>query len=234
MALFILAGKATVWSEIEVDIDVPFIPFVLSIFHLLQHVPTDTSLVVESKTIPTHKHFLLLISPVFKSMFLHDTAKVEITDFDFKTVKSVIDYCYGRELKDLSIDTIVSMLRFSDKYTIMAITDEFEKLPSANLSVETFCTIVRYAYDCNKKTLFTKCCDFFKEHQDELKTTDKFAKLPPALVTTVLKSVFILKTNFDILRHAHKKNINSVVEHLEQSFLKQMTLQDFCLGRLAR
>uniref|UniRef100_A0A7E4V4N0 BTB domain-containing protein n=1 Tax=Panagrellus redivivus TaxID=6233 RepID=A0A7E4V4N0_PANRE len=226
-------GKLNITCSVEFDVKVPFTSFVPHVFQLFDHIPTDMELIVGSERMPCHKNFISMISPVFHAMFSHDTAEsnssqVEITDFDYETVKAAVDLCYGRQLENPSIDTIVAILRFADKYIITAVTNGFERLPLANLSVETFCTVAHYAYDCNKDALLAECSKFFKNHQAEIKETEKFVKLPLAFVVDVIKAAFDLKTDFDVLRHAHKNGIAFVVEHLEQQYLTRITVKNFC------
>uniref|UniRef100_A0A7E4ZSM6 MATH domain-containing protein n=1 Tax=Panagrellus redivivus TaxID=6233 RepID=A0A7E4ZSM6_PANRE len=203
------------------------------IYQLFRHVTTDVELVVGSDRVPAHRGFLSLISPVFHAMFSHDIVeskldKVEIVDFDFATVKSVIDYCYGHELQNPSVEATVNILRFGDKYIITAAIEELEKLPSLIPSTVNFCQIIRYAFDCNRDTLLAECCSFFKGHKDEIKDLSEFADLPPTLVVDLLKKAFDLKTDFNVLTHAHKHGIGFVVDHLEEPFIKSMTIDNFC------
>uniref|UniRef100_A0A7E4V5P2 BTB domain-containing protein n=1 Tax=Panagrellus redivivus TaxID=6233 RepID=A0A7E4V5P2_PANRE len=226
-------GILTMTCSVEFNVELPFVSFIPRNFQLFDHMPTDMEIVVGCERVPVHKYFLLLISPVFNAMFSHNTVesksgRIKISDFDYDTVKAAIDLCYGRQLEDPSVDTVVSILRFTDKYFITPITNEFERLLLLNLSTETFGLIVHYAYDCNKDVLLAECCNFFKEHQSEIKATEQFAEFPPALAIDMMKSAFNFKTDFDVLRHAHKNGIAFVVKHLEQPFLKQIYLQNFC------
>uniref|UniRef100_A0A7E4UUQ4 BTB domain-containing protein n=1 Tax=Panagrellus redivivus TaxID=6233 RepID=A0A7E4UUQ4_PANRE len=226
--------KLTITCRVELDITVPLTMHVKPhIFESCEHVPTDFELVVGSNRLPVHKSFLSMISPVFHAMFLHETAEnrsevVEITDIDFGTVKAAIDFCYGRRFQNPTVESVVDVLRFADKYNIKTITNPLEKIPLTSMSIDNFCAIVHYAYDCSKEALFTECSNFYKRHENDIKKVEKFGKLPPQLITELLKGAFNLNTNFDVLRHAHKTGLMFVVTYLEQSLLDSLTLEGFC------
>uniref|UniRef100_A0A7E4W2X5 BTB domain-containing protein n=1 Tax=Panagrellus redivivus TaxID=6233 RepID=A0A7E4W2X5_PANRE len=225
-------GKLTITCIVEFDVPVPTF-FVPRVFQLFDHIPMDVEFVMGSERVPAHKNFLTMLSPSFQAMFTHNTAesksgKIKIVEFDFATVKAAIDICYGREPANLPVETVVGILRFCDMYFITAVINELEKLPLLNPLIPTFCTIVHYAYDCNKDSLLTDCYNFFKNHQDEIKAIKQFADLPPALIVDVLKSAFGLKTDFDVLRHAHKNGLEIVVIHLEKPLLNSLTIDNFC------
>uniref|UniRef100_A0A7E4ZRM2 BTB domain-containing protein n=1 Tax=Panagrellus redivivus TaxID=6233 RepID=A0A7E4ZRM2_PANRE len=226
-------GQLTVTCSVEFYIPVKRDLSVPRNFQLFGHVPTDVELVVESDRVQAHKSFLSLISPVFHAMFSNDTAEsksntVELVEFHFDTVKSAVDFAYRRELMDLSVETAVDMLRFCDKYFITAAIEELEKLTVLIPSIENICQVVHYAYDCNRDSLLDKCCDFFKDHQDEIKVSTDFAELPPTLVVDILKKAFDLNTSFDVLYYAHENGINFVVDHLEEPLIKSMSVDNFC------
>uniref|UniRef100_A0A7E4UVX1 BTB domain-containing protein n=1 Tax=Panagrellus redivivus TaxID=6233 RepID=A0A7E4UVX1_PANRE len=225
-------GKLTITCNVEFDI----VPPIFSIprnFQMFESVPMDVDFVIGSERVPAHKSFLALISPVLQAMFKHNSAElksgeIKITEFDFETVKTAIDICYGREFETLSVETIVGILRFCDKYFITPVVKELERQPLLHPSVDNFFTVINYAYDCNKDALMAECYNFFKINQNEIKAKEKFAELPLTLVITVLKSAFDLKTDYDVLCHAHNNGIDFVVSHLEESLIKPINLDNFC------
>uniref|UniRef100_A0A7E4W4X9 BTB domain-containing protein n=1 Tax=Panagrellus redivivus TaxID=6233 RepID=A0A7E4W4X9_PANRE len=227
-------GKLTITCSVEFTYThVQLMPVSPAVHQLFDHVSPDFDLVVLSNSQAVHKAFLTLISPVFAAMFSHDTREFRsgkdiITDFDFETVKASIDYCYGRNLKDLSIKKVIGMLRFADKYDIRGIITQLKQIPKNCLSVETFSMIVQYAYDCSKDDLLKECFTFFKDYQDEIKTTEEFSKLPPTLIVQILKMAFSLFTDCDVLRHVHKHQISFIVDYLEQPLIESICIFDFC------
>uniref|UniRef100_A0A7E4UQC3 BTB domain-containing protein n=2 Tax=Panagrellus redivivus TaxID=6233 RepID=A0A7E4UQC3_PANRE len=229
------AKKFTITCILEFDIDKQHDASVPRVYQLFRHESPDFELVVDSNRVPAHKNFLSLISPVFKAMLSSDIAEskpneVKITDFSFDTVKAAIDFCYGRELEDLSLGTAVNILRFCHKYSITAAIEEIEKLSLFDLTTDSFCKIVRYAYDCRKIKLLDKCCEFFKGHQDGIKAKAEFVDFPLILVVDVLKKAFTLKTLFDVLDHALQNGIGFIVNDLEDFIGAIITFDTFCLA----
>uniref|UniRef100_A0A7E4UST0 BTB domain-containing protein n=1 Tax=Panagrellus redivivus TaxID=6233 RepID=A0A7E4UST0_PANRE len=226
-------GKLSLTCNVEFGPSPPFNPSIPRLFLCSSHIPTDFEIVVDSKTLKVHKSFLSLISPVFHASFSHDTlesrtGKQTIDNFDFDTVKAALDYCYGHRLKDASVNNIVEILRFADKYDIKDVVTQLESVPTSNLSVENFAIIVHYAYYCSKDSLLQACIQFFMKHQGTIKTDSEFVTLPPALVIHVLKSAFNLKTDIDVCRYAHKNGINFITDHIEAPLIESMTMENFC------
>uniref|UniRef100_A0A7E4ZQK3 BTB domain-containing protein n=1 Tax=Panagrellus redivivus TaxID=6233 RepID=A0A7E4ZQK3_PANRE len=230
---FFHMNKLTFTCIIELNIATPRDVLVPHGFQFYRHVPPDFEFVIGSEQVPAHKNFLLLISPVLKAMLSDDTAeskpsKIHITEFTLEAVKCAIDFCYGRELGDLSIKTAVSVLRFCDQYFMAAVAEELGKLSLFDLTIDSFCEIARYAHECHKKDLLDECCYFFKGHHGDIKAKPEFVDLPPILVVDVLKKAFDLKTEFDVLDHAHRNGISFVVDYLEESLVEAISLDNFC------
>uniref|UniRef100_A0A7E4ZS36 BTB domain-containing protein n=1 Tax=Panagrellus redivivus TaxID=6233 RepID=A0A7E4ZS36_PANRE len=226
-------GVLNIRCSVEFQVGVPLSFLKARLFESCSHVDTDLELVMESGSVKVHKSLLSLISPVFHAMFLHDTVelkskKVEITDFDFDVVKAAIDFCYDRaEL--LSVELIVGMLRFGDKYDIKTITVQLETILPCNLTIATFCLIVQYAYDCSRPGLLSECSKFFKRHQLQITAMGTFAALPPQLVVNVLKGAFHLKTTLDVLHFAiNDVGLRFVVNHLESPIFQSLSSDNFC------
>uniref|UniRef100_A0A7E4ZPW7 BTB domain-containing protein n=1 Tax=Panagrellus redivivus TaxID=6233 RepID=A0A7E4ZPW7_PANRE len=226
-------GQLSMTCKVEFSMPMSFTSFAPRSVLYSDHVPTDFELVVDSNQVQVHKSFLSLISPVFHAMLSNDTAesrsgRLEIVDFDFETVKTAIDYCYGREMKAPAVENIFNVLRFADKYDIKAVTSLVEKMPHESLSISTFSDIIRYADDFFKNELFEECCKFFKEHQKEIVKAEKFTTLAPPLVARLLMQSFDLKTDFDVLRHAHANEITFILDPLEQPIFESLSLDTFC------
>uniref|UniRef100_A0A7E4USB2 BTB domain-containing protein n=1 Tax=Panagrellus redivivus TaxID=6233 RepID=A0A7E4USB2_PANRE len=226
-------GQLTIECFVQFETFMPFLLEMPTVFYLFEDAPLDFEFIVSSNHLPVHKNFLSLISPVFRAMFANDTlesqtGQVVITDFDFAALKTAIDYCYGRELKIISPDTYVDVLRFADKYMIKALIEKLEEQIPLNLSTDTFFHFFQYAFDYSKDTVLTKCYIYFKAHQDELKDTTEFFHLPISTVVTLLKAAFDLETKFDVLRHANNTDMSSyIIDLLEASFFESLTLDEF-------
>uniref|UniRef100_A0A7E4ZPR7 BTB domain-containing protein n=1 Tax=Panagrellus redivivus TaxID=6233 RepID=A0A7E4ZPR7_PANRE len=226
-------GQLSITCYVEFNLPVSFTHLVPRTALYSDHVPTDFELIIDSNRLQIHKSLLSLISPVFHAMLSNDTAesrsgRLEITDFDVETVKTAIDFCYGREMETHSVETIFEILRFADKYDIKAVTSLVEKMPQQSLSILTFSAIIRYANDFFKDDLFNECCEFFKVHQKEIVETEKFTMLAPTLVARLLKQAFDLETEFDVLRHAHGNGATFILESLEPPILESLSLETFC------
>uniref|UniRef100_A0A7E4VT64 BTB domain-containing protein n=1 Tax=Panagrellus redivivus TaxID=6233 RepID=A0A7E4VT64_PANRE len=223
-------GKLSITCTVEFDVVVPLVFMNRGLFLFSEHVSTDFVLIVGDDKIQTHRSVLSLISPVFHAMLTHDTVErklknVKITDFDANTVKTALDYCYGRPMKDLSVDAVVSMLRFADKYDIQPIITEWEPILPSNLTPETFPVILHYAYDCSKKTPTEACAVYFEAHKLGICLNPGFNAVPPEAVIEIIKFAFELESDFAILRYAVTHSIWVVVNHLEKF---TFTVENFC------
>uniref|UniRef100_A0A7E4W4L6 BTB domain-containing protein n=1 Tax=Panagrellus redivivus TaxID=6233 RepID=A0A7E4W4L6_PANRE len=203
-----------------------------SLFHSCDHIPMDFEFVVGDSNVKAHRQFLALISPVFHAVFSHDTIEARtgqlvVKDFEFNVVKAAIDFCYGRELNDNSIETIVGVLRFGDKYDIKSFSAELEKVLLFNLNSQSFCVIAHYAFDCSKADIMEECAKFFKENINKLKESVNFQNLPSKVVYELLKHAFSSTTIDEVLSSAHKYRIKSVIEMCMQPLFNSMSPENF-------
>uniref|UniRef100_A0A7E4URT0 BTB domain-containing protein n=1 Tax=Panagrellus redivivus TaxID=6233 RepID=A0A7E4URT0_PANRE len=225
--------KVDITIGIEFWSQLPAIPEAPTVFNLFDSVPTDFEFMVGSDQLSVHKNFLSLISPVFNAMFAHDTlefqtGKVIITDFDFTTVKTAIGFCYGRELRIISVETYVDVLRFAEKYLMQAVVDKWEELIPSNLTTATICNFIQYAVDYSRSKLHTLCIDYFRTNFDAIKHSAPFVALPGPFVVNLLKEVFYhLETKFDLLHFAHEHGMVGVFTHLEKPLLESLALAEF-------
>uniref|UniRef100_A0A7E4W3Y8 BTB domain-containing protein n=1 Tax=Panagrellus redivivus TaxID=6233 RepID=A0A7E4W3Y8_PANRE len=226
-------GKVTITGSVEFTSSVQSIPVAPAVYKALEYTPPDFDLVVGSNRIQVHKNFISLISTVYFAMFKtncfreSESEETVITDFNFNIVKTAIDYSYGRELKLLSAETYVGVLRFADKMDMKKIIADWENLIPSNLSKATFCDFLQYAYDFEKHALMDECYKYFKTNQSELKLLKRFAKLPPILVVKVLKAAFELKSDDQVARHARIYGINFIRDYLETCFINAMSVENF-------
>uniref|UniRef100_A0A7E4V456 BTB domain-containing protein n=1 Tax=Panagrellus redivivus TaxID=6233 RepID=A0A7E4V456_PANRE len=224
-------GKVTITCNVSFKFRMPLLLSKHSIVESCEAVPTDCELVVGSDSVKVHKNLLQFIAPGLYANFLHNTVearsgKIVITDFDYKTVKSAMAYFYGCTLKDQSVETVVGILRFADKYNIKS--TELESVPCENINVDSFCTITHYAFDCCKDNLLRKCGVFFKTNQEQLKSTKEFANLPPAAIVAVLKNAFGLQNENALICYAHQNGIPKVIDYLEAPLLASLSVENFC------
>uniref|UniRef100_A0A7E4WD69 BTB domain-containing protein n=1 Tax=Panagrellus redivivus TaxID=6233 RepID=A0A7E4WD69_PANRE len=130
----------------------------------------DLKIVTEKDNfILAHKGFLLTMSPVFNAMFTHNTKEsqtgvIEIKDFDHATVKSAINLLYGHLLEPKSIQDVVGVLRFAEKYIIKTVVIHFETWLNENITVDNFDCVVKHAWDHSSDKLKEICARFYRQH----------------------------------------------------------------------
>uniref|UniRef100_A0A914PXH2 BTB domain-containing protein n=1 Tax=Panagrolaimus davidi TaxID=227884 RepID=A0A914PXH2_9BILA len=120
----------------------------------------DFTIVVEKKEIKVHKLVLQTKSNVFRAIFNSKMKesiknKVEITDFLFEVVETGIKMMYDCNFEtSLSIDYLMELLQFFDKYNIPSL-----KL-IAQISVSNVCRLTNASILSNSLILKNKCIDF--------------------------------------------------------------------------
>uniref|UniRef100_A0A7E4WB23 BTB domain-containing protein n=1 Tax=Panagrellus redivivus TaxID=6233 RepID=A0A7E4WB23_PANRE len=205
-------GELEVTFTVEIYVEVDYILEVRTDFTEYHHIPTDFEIHCENKQCNVHKDVLSKVSPVFEAMLQHNFIekscnKLQITDFDFITVQTVLNICYGCPPSELSVELSIKVLHFAEKYLMTDITTELEKVLAYNISIHNFCAVFRYA-DCLAKTsLYSKCVTFYRTNEKAINTIDDFTALPEPLITKLLKTTFRLETEFDVFMHASENGI---------------------------
>uniref|UniRef100_A0A7E4UN39 BTB domain-containing protein n=1 Tax=Panagrellus redivivus TaxID=6233 RepID=A0A7E4UN39_PANRE len=194
-------------------------------FREYENVPTDFEIQCGENQLRVHKDVLSQISPVFEAMLRHNfvetsSNKIEINDFDFKTIETALNICYGRSCGDLSTELMLDILYFADKYHIADIFTQLEEVLTHNLSTTNFCTVFHCANDFENTGLFAECVKFYKQNKSNIKIAE--ATLPFPLVFKLVKSAYQLKTELDAFMHARRDGFRLDIEELEVP-----TLADF-------
>uniref|UniRef100_A0A7E4UMW2 BTB domain-containing protein n=1 Tax=Panagrellus redivivus TaxID=6233 RepID=A0A7E4UMW2_PANRE len=130
---------------------------------------SDLEIVVGDRKLKAHKGFLSMISPVFNAMFTHTTKEaqtgvVTIKDFDHATVKAAIDLLYGQPFEPQSIQDVIGILRFAEKYIIKGATDRLETWLIDHLTVDDFGAVIKHAWDHNSDKLKNICGQFYYDN----------------------------------------------------------------------
>uniref|UniRef100_A0A7E4VZC1 BTB domain-containing protein n=1 Tax=Panagrellus redivivus TaxID=6233 RepID=A0A7E4VZC1_PANRE len=229
---YLVDGKFKLICDLEFEFSVPWTFMRHSVFYSCEHIDFDFDLVVDNRCIKVHKQFISFISPVFHAALTHRTkeartGKLKITDFEYHILEAAINFCYGRDIIDFSVDNIIGILRFADKYDIKSVIIELENLLSINLTKNTFSQVYHFASDCCKQYLLAKCVQFFRINHHDVKHVKEFCELPPQLVANLLETAFYLNDDFDILRIAHQKGIESVTNFFESALMENLTLETF-------
>uniref|UniRef100_A0A7E4W8T2 BTB domain-containing protein n=1 Tax=Panagrellus redivivus TaxID=6233 RepID=A0A7E4W8T2_PANRE len=156
------------------------------------HYTPDARIVVGKDVLDVHRHILCLISPVFHAEFTHDTKEaktgtINIKDFDFATVKNVIDTCYGRECTADSLVDFMDMLRFADKYDIRTVAETIVPFLDDDLTLDSFCAIANYAWDLDKTDLKLKCAKFYRDNVAQITFCPEFVNMNPATIVDIIR-----------------------------------------------
>uniref|UniRef100_A0A7E4W9L4 BTB domain-containing protein n=1 Tax=Panagrellus redivivus TaxID=6233 RepID=A0A7E4W9L4_PANRE len=196
-------------------------------FHEYDKYPNDLVICCGDDRYEIHKTTLRKISPVFEAMLQNSYAtksnnELEIHDFNFKTVETVLNTCLCRPCGEISVELAVDVLRFVEKYVIKSVFEKFEEVIERNLSIDNFFEVLRCAYDCTRKDLFETCAAFYKKNKDVLKNTETFAALPGPLVAKLLKSAYKFEFELDIFLYARENKIRLDMVHMEVT-----TVSDF-------
>uniref|UniRef100_A0A7E4UNE3 BTB domain-containing protein n=1 Tax=Panagrellus redivivus TaxID=6233 RepID=A0A7E4UNE3_PANRE len=195
------------------------------LLHFCRHLQPNFIFNVGSGRINTYKQILSLLSPKLHKI-VSETTETDIKDFDYNTVKAAIDYCCGMTIKYFSVETIIGILRFGGHYEIEAITKGLVVKIEWFLSADTVCIIAHYADDTKNQSVFEKCCEFLKNNIKIIRTKESFTKLTPEFATRMFKTA--LKTDFDTFRYALFYALNFIVNYLEPSVSKSVSLTNFC------
>uniref|UniRef100_A0A7E5A099 BTB domain-containing protein n=1 Tax=Panagrellus redivivus TaxID=6233 RepID=A0A7E5A099_PANRE len=228
-------GKLTITCSAEFTSSIQAIPATPAIYETVEYTTPDFDLVIDSKRIPVHKYLLALVSPVYCELIENRSSTESknkehvITGFDYDVIKTAIDYYYGRELKLLSSETYVGVLRFAHKMEMKKITAVWEKLILSNLSKVTFCDFLQYADTCKKDALLDECYKYFKTNQEVIKVTKSFVKLPPTFAINFLKAAFGLESDDQALRHAHIHDIGFIRDYFNEDYLNPLSIENFSI-----
>uniref|UniRef100_A0A7E4UPN5 BTB domain-containing protein n=1 Tax=Panagrellus redivivus TaxID=6233 RepID=A0A7E4UPN5_PANRE len=173
-------------------------PSMLNLITGNDSVKPDVTFVVENRKLSAHRHYLSLISPVFKAMFETDsaeakTARVTITDFTAKTWENALFYIYGEPLPYVSIQELLEIYKFVDKYDITAarrLAPSFEQ----EINNTNFCTISKFAWMYSDEHIMKKCVAFLASHSNLTLTTD-FNELDQRLILELLRKASDIASN---------------------------------------
>uniref|UniRef100_A0A7E4VKE9 BTB domain-containing protein n=1 Tax=Panagrellus redivivus TaxID=6233 RepID=A0A7E4VKE9_PANRE len=155
-------GKFVIRCEVKFDIPIAEFPAPPPIYKLLKEDCNTVNLVTENLEIEANKSILTEISPIFSAMFTHNmvesrTGEVHIVDLDSDTVRNVIDYCLGKNLNTITLDGVLNMLKFADKYNINGLTEHLETFLIDILNYENAATIYKHADLHSRENLKNAC-----------------------------------------------------------------------------
>uniref|UniRef100_A0A914NYR9 BTB domain-containing protein n=1 Tax=Panagrolaimus davidi TaxID=227884 RepID=A0A914NYR9_9BILA len=126
----------------------------------------DFTISVENKEIKVHKLFLKNRSNVFRAMLnsnMNESIenKLEIIDFSFDVVETAVKMIYNCNFEtSLSIDDLMKLLQFFEKYNIQSLKDKVETLLIAQISAANVCRLTNASILSNSLKLKYKCIEF--------------------------------------------------------------------------
>uniref|UniRef100_A0A914Q7V7 BTB domain-containing protein n=1 Tax=Panagrolaimus davidi TaxID=227884 RepID=A0A914Q7V7_9BILA len=126
----------------------------------------DFTISVDRKNIKVHKNILGAQSNVFHAMFASKMKKsiknkVEIKDFSFEIVETALKLIYNCSfITSLSIQDIMKLLQFFDKYNIQSLQNKIEQLLIIKISTSTVCRITNSSIITNSTKLKNECMKF--------------------------------------------------------------------------
>uniref|UniRef100_A0A7E4UMR4 BTB domain-containing protein n=1 Tax=Panagrellus redivivus TaxID=6233 RepID=A0A7E4UMR4_PANRE len=123
---------------------------------------------VEGGRVLAHKGFLSMVSPVLNSMYTHNTKEaqtgvVTIKDFDHAIVNTAVDLLYGRLFEPKTVQDVISMLRFAEKYIIKAVITRLTGWLVENIIVDNLPLITQYAWKHSSEKLKIICARFYRK-----------------------------------------------------------------------
>uniref|UniRef100_A0A914P3M7 BTB domain-containing protein n=1 Tax=Panagrolaimus davidi TaxID=227884 RepID=A0A914P3M7_9BILA len=149
----------------------------------------DFTISVENKEIKVHKVILKNCSNVFQAMFNSKMKesienKMEIKDFSFNVVETGIKMIYNCSFETtLSLEDLMKLLQFFDKYNIQSLKDKVEPFLIAQISAANVCHLTNYSILTNSFKLKNKCIEFLR---------DSFAsKMPLNDIEILEKDIFV-------------------------------------------
>uniref|UniRef100_A0A914QB39 BTB domain-containing protein n=1 Tax=Panagrolaimus davidi TaxID=227884 RepID=A0A914QB39_9BILA len=123
---------------------------------------TDVTLHTADQEITVHKYVLTNRSQVFTKMLENKEDEfIKLTEFSTPVVKAVIDFCYGKDIKNLiNLKNAIEFLHFSDKFKMEDLKNTIEEYLIHQISDENVCQLSNKSVEFNAKHL-RECCICF-------------------------------------------------------------------------
>uniref|UniRef100_A0A7E4VPB5 BTB domain-containing protein n=1 Tax=Panagrellus redivivus TaxID=6233 RepID=A0A7E4VPB5_PANRE len=226
----LVQGSLSVQCDVEVRITVPNSISAPRIGEFANHLANDVQIVVGEDSMLVKRSVLLLLSPTFVDLLSGNTEEansntIRITDYSFRVAKLAFDFYNGVTLNDPSVETLIDILRFSERYRVN--TGLLADHLFCKLSADTFTIIVKYAYEADKERLFQECCNTFERNMASISQSHRFSSMSPALIARVVKRTFALATDFDILRFAQVNGFGEALNPFEALLVERLSLPEF-------
>merc|ERR1711935_127525 len=153
---------------------------------------SDFKIICDGKPIDCHKIVLGTQSDVFETMFSNmdlneaKAGEVEIEDFNFETVKTLIYFLYNEDIQDQKlIDT--KLLYAADKYNVSGLVEICATFLKSNLSVDNALEVMVASHHLNQQDLFKAASNFVCENKGQLANTEAWEEMIKTNPTLVAK-----------------------------------------------
>uniref|UniRef100_A0A914PFX2 BTB domain-containing protein n=1 Tax=Panagrolaimus davidi TaxID=227884 RepID=A0A914PFX2_9BILA len=122
----------------------------------------DLTLHTRDQETKVHKYVLINRSPVFTKMLENKEDEfIELSEFSTFVVNTVIDFCYGKDIKSLiNLKNAIEFLRFSDKFKMEDLKNTIEEYLIQQISDKNVCQLSSKSVEFNAKQL-RECCICF-------------------------------------------------------------------------
>lgn len=134
----------------------------------------DITVQVREKGIRAHKVVLAAGSTVWRDLFFDDesVATIHITEFDHRTIKTIIKFMYTGTI-DQTKQTTEQLLLAATTYGITDLRKRCEHQLIATIEMKTILHLWMLADRCNSSVLYAKVESFIRENYAEFKDMDE-------------------------------------------------------------
>uniref|UniRef100_A0A914Q233 BTB domain-containing protein n=1 Tax=Panagrolaimus davidi TaxID=227884 RepID=A0A914Q233_9BILA len=156
----------------------------------------DFTISVEKKEIKVHKPILKNRSNVFRAMFNSSMKesienKVEIKDFSSDVVETGIKMIYHCNFEtSLSIDNLIKLLQFFDKYNIPSLKEKVEPHLIAQISSANVCRLTNSSLLSNSPKLKRECMEFLMAAMASKTPISEIEILDKDIAFKIIKNTF--------------------------------------------
>lgn len=134
----------------------------------------DITIQVRAKQIRAHKVVLAAGSTVWRNLFFEDEsmATIHITDFDHRTIKTIIKFMYTGTI-DQTKNTAEQLLLAATKYGITDLKKRCEHQLIKTIEMTTIVNLWKLADQCNSSALYAEVESFIRENYAVFKEMDE-------------------------------------------------------------
>uniref|UniRef100_A0AC34RSQ7 BTB domain-containing protein n=1 Tax=Panagrolaimus sp. JU765 TaxID=591449 RepID=A0AC34RSQ7_9BILA len=125
-------------------------------------------------------------------------SKVVIEDFDYETVDAAVSLMYTRKVDYLSVNTLLNLYKFADKYDLLDTKLVFEVLDE-KINLNAILEISKFTLANSMDELYQKCVNFFvKDFEKNAETMKGFEDLDSQFAMDIMKKKYRSKTSKNV------------------------------------